>query len=158
VVVRLALSSLDPWLTHGGPVRAGSRLVGLRGQTGTLAAATAHDVTRGSDGPFFVCQELLAVSEPETHGLALGAPAPNPGHDGVTFAVNIPRATRVDLAVFDAQGRCVRSLRSGTLEPGVYRMSWDGRDGAGRPAGSGAYFIRLSANGETRARHVVLVR
>jgi hypothetical protein len=158
VVMRLPLASLDPYLTHGGPVRPGSVLVGLRGQTGTSGTATVRDVTRGSDGPFAVCSEVLDVGPAADLEFGMSPPVPNPGRDGAVVTLSIPVAARVQLAVFDAAGRLVRRIHDGVLPPGTIRMAWNGRDEFGRPAASGAYFMRLVAGGRTRSQHLVLLR
>ena len=52
----------------------------------------------------------------------------------------------------------VCSLLSGTVEPGMHRLEWDGRDSRGRQASSGVYFLRLNAQGETRVRKMILIK
>ena len=55
---------------------------------------------------------------------------------------------RVGLEIFDASGRRVRSLVRGMLAAGQHRMSWDGKDAAGRSVPSGRYLLRLQACGQ----------
>jgi len=56
----------------------------------------------------------------------------------------------------------VRTLVDKLQKGGYYEVSWDGRDGEGREAGSGIYFCRLEVKGEgvkaTRTRKLLLVR
>lgn len=49
----------------------------------------------------------------------------------------------VSLEVFDITGRRVATLLSQELQPGEYRVKWDGRDEAGREVSSGVYIYRL---------------
>jgi len=63
-----------------------------------------------------------------------------------------------DLRIFDARGRLVRDLFRGRLEPGAQVLTWDGGDGAGRPAASGVYFARGQVNGRALLGRMVLVR
>jgi hypothetical protein len=62
------------------------------------------------------------------------------------------------LSAVDVAGRLVRALQGMRDSAGRYRVRWDGRDGAGRPAASGTYFLRLSVGGRTVTRRAVLVR
>ncbi len=158
VVMRLALSRLDPYVTHGGPVRPGSMLVGLRGQTGTAGAGTARDITRGFDS-FEVCSEVVGVEPHARPGdFGMSAPTPNPGRGGAAVNLSLARTAWVELAVFDSQGRRTRTVHAGTLPAGVTRLAWDGRTDSGHPAASGAYFLRMMAGGEKVTQHLVLVR
>ncbi len=65
-----------------------------------------------------------------------------------------PRGGPVHLDVFDVAGRRIRSLGS-RASAGLVR--WDGTDGDGRRVTAGVYFIRLRADGGTRAKRVVIV-
>lgn len=156
VVMRLALSAMDPYVTQ--PVRPGSPLVGLRGHTGTLGAATARDITRGSDGPFVVCGELLDADRPAAATFGMSRPTPNPGRDGASVNLSLSRAAWVELAVFDSQGRRVRTVHAGVLPAGTTRVRWDGRTDTGHAAASGVYYIRMMSGGEMRNQHLILVR
>jgi flagellar hook assembly protein FlgD len=49
----------------------------------------------------------------------------------------------VTLVVFDALGREVRTLLTGTVDAGSHKLTWEGQDNAHRPLSSGVYFVRL---------------
>ncbi len=44
------------------------------------------------------------------------------------------------IRVYDVAGRLVTTLVDGTVEPGRYAATWDGRSDAGEAVGSGVYF------------------
>ena len=90
--------------------------------------------------------------------LALHQNYPNPFNPVTTISFTLPSAARVTLAVFDAEGRLVRSLVDDTLEGGIKQIEWDGRDDAGRPASSGVYFYRLEAGKQSLTRKMVLLK
>jgi hypothetical protein len=158
VKVRLAFTALDPYLTHGPPVRGGSTLVGLRGATGAASGSSVgHDETRGG-GSYSVCSEATAV--PETRmsaGFVLSPPMPNPARNAVGFTLTLPRPGWVDLGVFDSQGRRVRNIFGGALGAGDTRFQWDGRTDGGRSAAPGAYFVRMMVGGRALSQRLVLV-
>lgn len=102
---------------------------------------------------------ITAVSEGPMRGLDLAAPFPSPSHGSSRLSYRLPRTARVELAIFDAQGRRVRSLvPAGTQGAGEHHVVWDGRLESGSAASSGLYMIRLSANGVVRERRLPLVR
>jgi murein DD-endopeptidase MepM/ murein hydrolase activator NlpD len=94
-----------------------------------------------------------------THGagVQLYAPAPNPMSRGGELSYRLATAGRVRLALHDVSGRVIRVLDDGERGAGNHRVSWDGRDGDGRPVSAGVYFARLSAGGAWDARRVALL-
>ena len=83
---------------------------------------------------------------------------PNPCNAEVTLAFDLPQATQVELAVFDALGRRVASLVDAELAAGAYRIIWDTRDKYGRAVASGAYLYGLRAADFTASGRLALVR
>jgi hypothetical protein len=91
--------------------------------------------------------------------LALAPPAPNPFVARTVLHYALPRAAAVTLRIFDLQGRVVRTLADDATKPaGEYDATWDGRDAQGRAAGAGVYFARLTSDGRTEMREVLLTR
>jgi flagellar hook assembly protein FlgD len=70
----------------------------------------------------------------------------------------LPEAGHVALAIYDVNGRPVRTLVNGALDAGSHEVVWDGRDSAGRNVASGVYVYRLVANDGTITRRMVLLR
>jgi len=92
-----------------------------------------------------------AASEP-----ALSLSSANPGR-GAVLQYTLPADARVSLAVFDAQGRVVRTLVHQDAAAGTFRATWDGLDDAGQALPRGLFFARLTAGGKTvETRKLVL--
>jgi hypothetical protein len=90
--------------------------------------------------------------------LSFAPPAPNPAAARAVLRFAVPRAGRVRLTVYDAAGRLVRELANGASEAGEYAEAWDLRDGAGRAAGAGLYFVRLESPDGTLVRRIAVAR
>jgi hypothetical protein len=90
--------------------------------------------------------------------LRLEANRPNPFNPTTRLAFELPVAAPVRLAIYDVSGRLVRLLVDGNREAGRHEITWHGRDQADRQLGSGIYFYRLEALGETRTRRMVMIR
>jgi hypothetical protein len=71
---------------------------------------------------------------------------PNPFNPKTTLAFTLASGAEVQLAIFDSQGRRVRTLHEGFLGAGEHRRIWDGRDDEGRAGVSGVYLARLLAS------------
>jgi hypothetical protein len=91
-------------------------------------------------------------------GLALQAPRPNPFAGGVALRYSLPTAGPVALDVVDVRGRRVARLVDAIQEPGAHAVTWDGRGDDGVPTGSGVFFARLAAQGETRTVRLIHLR
>jgi len=65
------------------------------------------------------------------------------------------RPVSVDLTVFDATGRMVKSLVRGAVVPGEYSVRWNSTDERGKQVPAGVYFLRLFADRSLTARIVL---
>lgn len=77
---------------------------------------------------------------------------------GATVAYAVPKAGRVSLAVYDRDGRMVRTLHAGTPHAaGKHAAAWDGLDRYGRPLPAGEYTWKLVATSGLRAEFITQV-
>lgn len=83
------------------------------------------------------------------------SPYPNPFNPSCEMAFSLPAAENVELGVFDARGRKVRSLIHGTMPAGTTSIRWDGTDHSGRPQSGGVYFFVLRTEGPDGAIKMV---
>jgi len=100
--------------------------------------------------------DVPGVALPRT--MFLAPPAPNPARGATTLRFGLPRPARVELALYDQQGRRVRSLLSGTQPAGERTITWDGRDESGRALPAGLYFVRLATEGRTFVSRLAVIR
>jgi len=64
----------------------------------------------------------------------------------------------VDLAVYDARGRRLRTLAEGKHPAGLLEVDWRGLDQRGRELPSGLYLIRLRAGDRNSCAKALLLR
>jgi hypothetical protein len=78
---------------------------------------------------------------------------PNPFNSSTKITYELPQATEVKLDILNLLGQRVVSLFSGAQPAGAHHISWDasGFD-------SGVYFLRLSAEGATEAKKLLLLK
>ncbi|MEO5987317.1 MAG: choice-of-anchor B family protein [Candidatus Eisenbacteria bacterium] len=124
----------------------------------------ASDLTPGNvveaaiDDLVFYEASAPNTGAPVSSQLALRSPWPNPSRGETRFEVSLPSEGRLEADVIDPQGRVVRSLARGVFGAGQHLLLWDGRDGEGRAAAPGLYFVRLRAAGEERQARFVRIR
>ena len=83
---------------------------------------------------------------------------PNPVYRSCVFQYSIPEGGDVKLSIFDIAGRDVVTLVDKHQSPGLYRISWDGKDSDRMDLSCGVYFYRLSVNDYISTRKLILVR
>jgi hypothetical protein len=69
---------------------------------------------------------------------------PNPCRSLVRISYATAAAGKVDIRIYDADGRLVRSVRSGAAGPAKRHATWNLDDNSGRPVARGVYFCRLA--------------
>ena len=69
---------------------------------------------------------------------------------------SLATAAHVNLAVFDLQGRTIRTLVDQDAAPGSFVTRWDGTTDGGARAQKGMYFVRLRAGSQSSEKKVVL--
>jgi len=93
---------------------------------------------------------------PETY--ALDQNYPNPFNAGTVISFALPQAGRVKVTVFNVLGQTVRVLADEQMDPGIQRVTWDGRDENYNTASSGVYFYRIVANDFIDTKKMTLIK
>jgi low density lipoprotein receptor-related protein 5/6 len=83
---------------------------------------------------------------------------PNPFNPRTTLAYSLREAGHVNLRIYDAAGRLVRTLLSEDKPAGTYTKVWNGRDDNGAEVSSGVYFVRFETGNDVHARKIVFLK
>jgi len=83
---------------------------------------------------------------------------PNPFNPYTEIRFRVPTAGKINLSIYDARGRLVKTLLSGYHEAGSGKVTWDGKSNSGQKVASGLYFCRLVAGKYSKTIKVVLLR
>jgi hypothetical protein len=159
ITIKIALSRLNQYVTHGPAIGPGSVLYGLRGSTFTDGANGARDLTRGGTSYLFTCG-VTSVAEDRgvTGRTALGVPLPSPTSGRATVHFTLARTGFAELSVFDMNGRRVRTLEARTMAPGEHTAVWDGRTDRFRDAAPGVYVLALHTAEGIQTQRIALIR
>lgn len=104
-----------------------------------IFAGTEHGLFR-SAGPTFSADER---SEPESGSGMIRAIYPNPSLLATTIHLRLPRSSHVHVDIYDALGRTIATLWSGTMHSGDHDIVWN--TGEVEP---GIYACRVTAGGD----------
>jgi len=83
---------------------------------------------------------------------------PNPFNPTTTIRFNLPKAGNVKLDVYNIKGQHVKTLVDGFMNPDTHAVVWNGTDSGNQNVASGVYFYRLSANGQTETKKMLLMK
>lgn len=102
----------------------------------------------------------------DVHEAETGMPAsasisentPNPFTSKTEFNFSVPSTSQIHIAMYDALGNNVATLAEGKYNSGTYHLSWDGKGANGEELATGAYLCRMTINGVSITRPMMLVR
>jgi hypothetical protein len=84
---------------------------------------------------------------------------PNPMARTATISYSVaPHSGPVEIRIFDAGGRCVRTIDREEEAAGKDAVRWDGRDDHGRVVPDGVYICHVGAAGKGTGQKVVVMR
>ncbi len=83
---------------------------------------------------------------------------PNPFNPSTKIEYSLPKASNVKIEIYNSLGQLVNVLENSFRNAGKYNMVWNGNNSTGDPVSSGIYFYRMSTEGYTLVKKMVLVR
>jgi hypothetical protein len=84
--------------------------------------------------------------------------APNPFNPTTQILFSLASTSHVRLAIYDAQGKLVRTLVNEERRPGNYAANWNGRDNHDGAVASGVYFCVMRAGSFEATTKMVLLK
>jgi hypothetical protein len=109
-----------------------------------------------ADGAEVLSQTISVRTK--SFSLGLHQNHPNPFNPITTISFTLPRKMRVNLSIFNVEGKLVKTLLDAVQAEGFREISWDGKSSSGSAVSSGVYFYRLKAGREVLTRKMVLLR
>lgn len=92
-------------------------------------------------------------------GFALYQNSPNPFNPTTTIRYDVPVGGGVvTLRIYDVAGKLIREFHEGEQAAGRKHLIWDGRNKENRSVAAGVYFYKLSAEGFTQTRRMLLLK
>lgn len=101
-------------------------------------------------------QEVGSPNLPTAY--VLNQNSPNPFNPNTSIEFAIPRSGQVKVEIFNVLGQKVKTLVDEYLKVGYKRVEWNGTDDAGKPAASGVYLYRMTANEFSETKKMVLLK
>lgn len=112
----------------------------------------------GNEGPAVTLQNVLAVGDGPSTGLALASPVPNPSSGATRIRFTLGKAGSVRLALYDVGGRECRVLAAGTQPAGEHTLVFALDNGRGSRLGPGVYFLKLESEGRAVTKRLAILQ
>lgn len=128
---------------------------------GTVDLGTGAKTAKGMDvlAAYYTDDVATGIDAESTPRAArLHQSYPNPFNPATTIPLELDRASNVRLAIYDVNGRHVRTLLDRELGAGPHAFYWDGKDARGESVASGVYFYRLTTDRTSAVRKTVLLK
>jgi FlgD Ig-like domain/Endonuclease/Exonuclease/phosphatase family len=155
------------WIFYtGSAVELGNHFVletrSMQSSTLTSLGLNFDDTTTASDhapsvADFYIAQSTGNDPVPQRLGHSLRV-YPNPANPRARIEFELAKAEVVEVTIYDAAGRYVRSLARGAMGSGPHEYIWDGSDDGGSEVASGVYFVRVEGETQRSTKSMALVR
>ena len=83
---------------------------------------------------------------------------PNPFNPVTKLDYNLPLRSMVNISIYNVLGQEIKILVNGVKEYGYHSITWNGQDNLGKEMASGVYFARITSQGFTKTRKMLLVK
>jgi hypothetical protein len=93
---------------------------------------------------------------PTSFGLSQNYPNPFNPETNIDFA--LPKASNVELTIFNVLGQKVVTLINEKMDAGTYRETWRGTSESGTQVASGIYFYRLTAGDYVTTKKMMMLK
>ena len=104
-----------------------------------------------------VFEVIVGIDDPATDGSTIGQNFPNPFRDQTSIPFVLVKRERVTLAVYDIQGKLVRTLLNNkSLGEGEHFISFDGKDQLGSTLASGNYVYTITVDDKKTSKTFIL--
>jgi len=105
---------------------------------------------------------ITGIDEPNYKALptrfGLSQNYPNPFNPSTKFEVTLPKASHLQVAIYNLLGQKIATLVDEVRPSGTYTITWDGRTSAGTVANTGVYFVKMQTEDFSTVRKILLVK
>ena len=83
---------------------------------------------------------------------------PNPFNPTTTIEFELTKTSETNVTIYNVKGEKVKSLADERMEAGKQRLMWTGKDDKGKKVSSGVYFYKISTDGKTETKKMLLIK
>jgi len=83
---------------------------------------------------------------------------PNPFNPSTVIRYNLPKATRVEIIIYNLFGQKIKTLVNERQTAGAKEVLWDGRNERGQRVSSGVYLYRIKTESFSTSRKMIMIK
>jgi hypothetical protein len=83
---------------------------------------------------------------------------PNPFNPSTTIGFYTPTPQKIEVQVFNALGQKIATIANRQFTSGEHQVVWNGQDAYGKAVASGTYFYRVTLQGQSHVRKMLLIK
>ena len=83
---------------------------------------------------------------------------PNPFNPETVIPYQLPKASHVNIKIFNMRGQAVKTIVDEVKQAGYYTVRWDGLNNQGQQVASGLYYYVLEIGAFKAARHMMMLK
>jgi plastocyanin len=101
----------------------------------------------------------VGIEPPQVPTYTLYQNVPNPFSPTTTIDYEIATTSRVEIEIYNVEGRRIALLENDVRDAGRYPVFWDGKDEQGNPQATGVYFYQMKLDGiAVQMKKMALIR
>ena len=116
------------------------------------------DLTSSFHGPVAVTVTEGAKEVPGVFVTSLRGNFPNPFNPETTIHYSLESKEQVEIKIYNVRGQLVKTLVSGEMDKGDYKVVWNGKTDSGKAATSGIYFYQMSTPSYSKIQKMMLLK
>ena len=129
-------------------------------QNKSIYKFNASQLTHTRDGSNYYSMEIrdLGNVAPAPLDAALAQNFPNPFNPSTTISYELPEDGFVELNIYNVKGQLVQTLLHRHQGLGTHSVVWDGRDNHANPCSTGMYFYKLTFDGMSITKKMLMMK
>jgi hypothetical protein len=109
------------------------------------------------DGSFYYSNEVqVNVNAPVQFSLSQNYP--NPFNPTTVIQYQVPKTSDVIIKIYDLLGQEIKTLFTGQVQQGTYKVEWNGLNNEGIHMSSGTYIYRITTGEFTQSMKMILMK
>lgn len=106
---------------------------------------------------------MMAIENQDEHDVSIPNTLsmknyPNPFNPTTTIILSLPKASNVQLDIYNIKGQKVKTLLNEVMLPGSHNVTWDGKDNCNKKVASGVYLYKFQTDKKTIINKMLLLK
>ncbi len=88
----------------------------------------------------------------------VGSNYPNPFNPSTSIDIETAKNNKLVVSIYDISGRLINTLMNDNVDPGYYKVTWNGQSHWGQLMSTGIYFFQIQSGTEVTIKKIMLIK